>query len=367
MKKTKQGQIQITFHWIYVAIAGAVILLFFVGVVVKQKAVSDEQLSFEVIQIMESIFTAAEVSESTKNTLDISGLANLPFFFSCENGISEFGIQDQSSRVQNDIDPLFSMKTIQAPRLVLWSLPYKLPFKVIDFLFIIPSNMKFIVLGENDFADEFIDTSHDDNILLNIDVTQVNTLSDINPGMSSHIRLVIFDGNTPPNIIPDSLLFTFPDEKVSAVVFRGDNVQYYQKSGASWIADGQSVPLIIVPGERQAAKYAAVFAGDREMYLCGMQKAFTRLKYLSAIYTAKIAEIVEHYSTKTDTICYSEFTSIGRNNIQEVLHYYSIDVNLCNEGIEVLQPQSCVPLMSTAVTLMAMNNDMQNSNCISVY
>ena len=58
----KKGQIQVTFNWIYITIAGAVILLFFFGIVVKQKAASEEKLSIEVVRILESILTGAGVS-----------------------------------------------------------------------------------------------------------------------------------------------------------------------------------------------------------------------------------------------------------------------------------------------------------------
>ncbi|MBT4935374.1 hypothetical protein HOL21_04425 [Candidatus Woesearchaeota archaeon] len=381
MEKTKQGQIQITFHWIYIVIAGAIILLFFVGLVVKQKAVSEEQLSFEVVQIMESIFTAAEVSESTKNSIDISGLADTEFFFNCEDGVSNFGIQEQGTRVQNSINPMFSMKTIQAPRLVLWSLPYKLPYKVIDFLFVIPSNAKYVLIGEDDFSDEFERAAStkketDENgetpeltpreELLKIDVEYKEILQ-IDPGASSHVRLIVVNDNQPPDIPSSSKLSTLPDDKVSAVVFSGNTVQYYRKSANSFVQDGSPVPLIMVPGERQAAKYAAIFAGDDDIYKCGMQKAFTRLTYLSEIYTSKTADIIDFYDGQTDNICYSTFTSIGTNNIQQEFNVYLSAVNTCNVAITLSEFDSCTSLIVSAVNLMTLNKDMRDTNCIALY
>ena len=67
----KSGQVQITFNWIYILIAGAVILLFFVGIVVKQKVVSEERLATDVVDILDSIFTAAGVSSKTKIFIDL--------------------------------------------------------------------------------------------------------------------------------------------------------------------------------------------------------------------------------------------------------------------------------------------------------
>src|SRR3989344_9535022 len=158
MNTSKKGQIEVTFNWVYVLIAGAVIILFFVGIAVKQKASSEKTLSGDIVRIMESIFASAGASEKTKNSIDVSGLADYTLQFSCDKGVSEFSIKETASqRRQNAIDPSFSLADVKTTRLLLWSLPYKLPFKVIDFLFISSSNTKYVLLGEREgFAEEFM-------------------------------------------------------------------------------------------------------------------------------------------------------------------------------------------------------------------
>src|SRR3990167_9224883 len=125
----KRGQIELTFNWVYILIAGTVILLFFVGLVARQKVVSEERLSGEVVEVMGSILAGAGVSEKTKNFIDASGLADYTLYFQCLEGISEFGIKDKPARMQNSIDPIFAPGEIQSSRIVTWSLPYTLPFK----------------------------------------------------------------------------------------------------------------------------------------------------------------------------------------------------------------------------------------------
>src|SRR3989338_3659037 len=88
----KQAQIEVTFNWIYILIAGTVILLFFIGIAMKQKLSSEQQLSGDIVRTLQSIFTAASVSEKTKNTIDISGLQDYTFYFRCQEGTSEYGI-----------------------------------------------------------------------------------------------------------------------------------------------------------------------------------------------------------------------------------------------------------------------------------
>ena len=136
MKNDKHGQIAVTFNWVYILIAGAVILLFFFGIVMKQKVSSEKTLTREVVDIMESIFTAAGVSEKTRNYIDMGGLRDEIFSFSCENAVSNFGMGEYNK--ENGIEPIFSPSEIRSRRFILWSLPYKLPFKVTDLLLQVP-------------------------------------------------------------------------------------------------------------------------------------------------------------------------------------------------------------------------------------
>ena len=83
---------------------------------------------------MESIFTGAQVSEKTKSSIPTGGLSDKTLYFRCEEGVGEYGIEGFPARTQNSLDPIFAPSRMQAARLILWSLPYSLPFKITDFL-----------------------------------------------------------------------------------------------------------------------------------------------------------------------------------------------------------------------------------------
>ena len=145
-----KAQVQVTFHWIYVVLAGAVILLFFAGIVIRQKSVAEQELTADVTRILETILAGAGVSEKTKNVIDTSGLADLTLYFSCTEGVGEFGIIGGSSRAQNTRDPLFAPEKIKSPQLITWSLPYAFPFKIIDFLYVTAPTIKYAVFSLSD-------------------------------------------------------------------------------------------------------------------------------------------------------------------------------------------------------------------------
>ena len=125
---SRKGQVQITVNWIYIVIAGAVILLFFAGLVVKGKTAAEKNIAEDVVQVMGNVFTGAGVSEKTKNRIETSGLADFTFQFTCMEGVSTFGIKDKTNSVQDTTQPTFSPEEIKTTRMLLWSLPYKLPY-----------------------------------------------------------------------------------------------------------------------------------------------------------------------------------------------------------------------------------------------
>jgi hypothetical protein len=288
----KKAQIQVTFSWVYILIAGAVILLFFIGIVVKQKSISEENLATDVVRVMESIFTGAGVSEKTKNFVDISGLADYTLYFNCEEGTTDFGIKDRGKPSQNSIDPIFAPLEIQDTELVLWSLPYKLPFKVIDFTFVTASKTKYYFLGNDDFVDEFINSTEGFG-----NIEKIDDILEIDPQRNYQFRIVDFSGGEFLQQGIPSKLGSLEDSKLTAIVFTGTHqVDYYQKLGNTWDKlNKEPVKIISIPGERDAAKYAVIFSGNDETYKCNMQKAFTRLKYVLDVYDSKLKEMEIFY------------------------------------------------------------------------
>lgn len=304
MHFSKKAQVEVTFNWVYVLIAGAVIILFFVGIAAKQKTSSEKTLSGDIVRIMESIFASAGASEKTKNIIDISGLADYTFQFSCHDGVSEFNLKEtESQRRQNAIDPVFSPAEIRATQLILWSLPYQLPFKITDFLFIGSSSTKYVVLGDRDgFAEELMSETNEFNR------EQVTSLSEVDPGKNFQVHVLDLSGDFYTRIPNDAIPIENPslekmdDDKVTAVSFLSANqIQYYRKQGTVFVREHQNpVDILSLEGEKDAARYAAIFATTAEIYKCNMQKALERLRKIIAVYQKKEEALNMYYQRRQD-------------------------------------------------------------------
>ena len=69
-KNQKIAQISIQFSWIFILIAGAIILLFFTSIIYKQKDISEQKLSASVLNQLETILTSSGLSSGTINAID---------------------------------------------------------------------------------------------------------------------------------------------------------------------------------------------------------------------------------------------------------------------------------------------------------
>ena len=360
MKNDKHGQIAVTFNWVYILIAGAVILLFFFGIVMKQKVSSEKTLTREVVDIMESIFTAAGVSEKTRNYIDMGGLRDEIFSFSCENAVSNFGMGEYNK--ENGIEPIFSPSEIRSRRLILWSLPYKLPFKVTDLLFVSSSDIKYSLIGPVDkesFGKEFINATEDNDPSLQINREWVDDIGDIEQGNYYQLRIVDLLGNkiVKNADIPNNLI-SFQAEKISAVSFSPGNViQYYEVIDNKW-QEGDGGEYISIGGERDAAKYAAIFAENYAMYKCNMQKVFKRLNHLTEIYLNKLEDIKNHYGGPAES-CYGEI--VASSGAEPTLANFKLKVESCDKLY------FCDDLRIEAIKLREANNLLNLNECIRLY
>lgn len=373
-KSNKKGQYTLAFNWIYVLIAGAVILLFFISIAVKQQSISEENLSYDVTRILESIITAATASEQTKNFIDTSTLYDYTFVFTCEMDeyaggfkdiFSSYSVEGTTSSEETIIEPIFAPGKIQTTEMITWSLPYKLPFKIMDVLMITSSDTKYYVIGdssEQEFKEEILNSTIDLNFHF------IDSFDEIDPGDSYHVRIIDFDSGisgsqiTDNGAVPESLK-SMSDSKVSAVSFMASGgINYYQKESNHFEKVNNEVVQLISnsPGERDATKYAAMFAHDAEMYKCNMMKIFKRVEILAQIYEGKYDELVEYYSEESEYSNSECLTALGTNNPFNEMKLAAMACT--SSGYEY-----CIQLIGYATEIEDLNELLDKEQCITVY
>ncbi|MCK4589219.1 MAG: hypothetical protein KAT77_02165 [Nanoarchaeota archaeon] len=284
MKRKKKGQLEIGFNWIYILIAGAVILMFFVGIVIKQKVVSEQKLSAEVLRSIEGIFTGAGLSEKTTGPVDIPELT-MRFVCDDETGYSDYSVEGSGVRAETPWQPIFSPTKIKTKKLLTWTLEWKFPFQVSNYLFLSSPEIKYYI-----FSDEYLLPN-----LFNFEYNVI-TYDQVKYTDEEQIRLVFFGDLLNNGVLPfDHVLRDVPDEKVTAVLFRGEGVVFYEKQDDSFVQLGEEVPLIPSTMDENANLYAAIFSTDPDAYACNLKKGLKRLEILSKIYGKRIKAIQDDY------------------------------------------------------------------------
>jgi len=369
--RNKKGQLTLTFNWIYVLIAGAVILLFFIGIIVKQKSISEEKLSYDVSRTLESILTAASVSEKTLNKIDTSGLRDYTILFNCEvegggfkDVFSGYGIDGSSATVETPIEPIFAPEEIKTTEIIAWSLPYKFPFKVIDMLMITSSNTKYYVVGDDDhgFRDELENATSGS---LNIEFVDPTDYDNLKAGNNFHVRIIDFDEGsgkvTHMGGVPEDME-GLDDSQVSAVSFTSSrNAVYYEKVGNHFEDAGKVEVTSLQPDERDAAKYAVIFAGSKDDYECNMIKVFKRVQILAEIHYEKYNELKEYYNAVEPNRDCARI--LGDDSLYSFIYSAGACADLGYEGGTC----SLGNLESSAREIQALNEELDNYGCIGIY
>ncbi|MBW2963691.1 hypothetical protein KY306_02870 [Candidatus Woesearchaeota archaeon] len=283
--KRKKAQLEVGFNWIYILIAGAVILMFFLGIVIRQKVVSEQKLSATVLQKIEGIFTGAGLSEKTVNVVEIP---ELTLVFTCDNetGYSDYAVKGTGVKSETPWQPVFAPKEVTSKRIVTWTLEWKMPFKVINYLFISAPNIKYYI-----FSDIYV-------LPEQFNWKDVTDLSEVRYDGEDQVRLVFF--NQQPEV--PRALENLPDEKVTAVEFSGNGATFFQKEkylGVYRFRQIGEAPLIkSFPLEEEfnnANIFAAIFSTDPDEYKCNLRKGFRRLEILLEIYQERTAKINDYY------------------------------------------------------------------------
>lgn len=120
----KKGEIQ--FYWIFVAVAGIAILIFLVNFGLKFKELQEEKTAVKVLNQLDETFSSLQGSQfKTSSSLNIPVQLNVQ----CDT----LSVNGKSKKTDNLI---FSPKVLRGNVLIGFN-PYKMPFKVANFFYII--------------------------------------------------------------------------------------------------------------------------------------------------------------------------------------------------------------------------------------
>jgi hypothetical protein len=291
----KRGQTEVHFHWIFVLIAGAIILTFFVSIVVKQKDISETKSAGKAISGLEQIFTAAGVTEDTLTSPDIP---DIELELICEEDYSAYTIKKtEISDIQIPTEIIFSPDLVRGDNPLIWTLPWNMPFSVDNFIMITSPQVRYLIVYSSGRENEASVIFEDIPDQINKERVHISGFSGIADKGNYKIKLVFVAESDIQSTI------TLPDwmeeTDVSAVRIANQLVQFYEMQGNKLVSSSPADSFAIRPAFPQASKdpmvYGAVFAENAGMYRCAMKKAFKRLGIISEIYGKRTEKLSRFY------------------------------------------------------------------------
>jgi hypothetical protein len=266
----RKSQVSIQFSWIFILIAGALILVFFINVVQRWGAISEQRLSATVLNNLETIITGTSLSQGTVNpnietpTLEIN--------FACDEEGLTYSTKGITKKASSSI--AFAPE-IKGKKMIAWALGWSAPFKVVNFLYLSdPDTMYVFVDPISDFAQEIFSDFPSE-----FSKKSVSDLASVSPTGFHSIKLIYFNSN--PGNVPRDLRSKEID--VSAVKISDRNAEFYSRNGTSFDTEGS---VLFITGDMPSA-YGAIFSKDKAYYECAMKLAYKRLNLIAQIYETK--------------------------------------------------------------------------------
>lgn len=265
-------------NWIFVLIAGAVILAFFFGVAQRQRALSEEHLSLTLAADLESIFTSAVVSRGTAQEFPVpEGLA-----FECSEGCDCRFRVGRASRSFGDL-VVFAPALVESDAVV-WALEWSEPFHITNFLLIAPQVTHYVVAADDSFARQMRSRILD-RVPAQLDIEVVPDVPDI---MDSARFIFI-------NTLPDPPAFR---GELTAVRINQGSVSFFVK----YARDSFWTPLETIPYEGDEQLLAALFS-EGLTYRCGLRQAYRKAGYVGEVLLRR-AEALQDIASARDSTCY---------------------------------------------------------------
>ena len=295
---SKKGVIEIQFNWIFILVAGALILILFVAIVQRQGSVSNQSRDIDIRSKLGTILTGAKQSTNTLFIIDIPSKTEINF--GC-NGYSVGG----TSPFQ--LGESFSPGKIKSVsnNIFLSSSDWSLPYKIANFQYITSPDIRYIIVQNSAYWDKL------EKILpQNLTITIENPLS-VADNNNYKIRYISIEdenggGITGLPAIQDDSIQNMKDEDVTAIhitvskegrdnPFDGyGEVEFYTKSGSSF-------PSVPPPAQfdyiKKESLVGAIISDNPESYNCVMDRAFRKFNLTTRLYLEKAEQLNTLYSS----------------------------------------------------------------------
>lgn len=278
---------ELQFHWVFVLIAGALILAFFANVALKQRGLSQQRFEFSSSSEIESILAVSNNGKSARNDLSNPGLK-----FAC----TDTCLCTMNKRPLRDV--VFAL-TGDGDALSVWSRSFAVPYRAANMLFVTDSQVKYYFVGDS--SDPlFVELTRNIPVVLS-DTGSTAVINYENKTFGSAVDVkaeyettrFVFVNRDPSRFMLDT---SFKDEVASAVKVDSNAITFYQKESVGFFS------VATFPRKDLSSVYAAIFSNDANMYECGMSRLTIKAELVVKVYKSR-AQVLKEYTSAGVSDC----------------------------------------------------------------
>ncbi len=285
---SKKGAIEIQFNWIFVLIAGALVLLIITGFVFRWMKSAQDSVAAESLRNIDSIITATGTVEGETNLIDMPDMA---MSYDCKHlgykGLSLGSLQTGS---------LFSPGRLKGSKIIMWVDGLFLPFYTGNVMYLTSNAAKYIIVS-------------------NSTTRELNKT--IAKAMNNHVNVQYIDESQYPLLLDENNYHTVVvflselknpapsfKEPVKAVKVRAyDNnisgeLEFYTAPGIHWVPNGTSA------WTGNEMLIGGIITGEHSLYECVHSNLMGRWGIVVALLKHKLKIFMAEYPSE---VTYASF------------------------------------------------------------
>jgi len=279
----KKGQVNEQFNWIFSLLAGAIILMFFIFVILQIKGVSESKLAVEVINSFDGILAGSEASPNTFNNID--SINSLSFDVDCRiEGLSSYmSILGDDVKIPLGNKIVFSPGIINGKKIKIYNDPIGVPFYVANSLLISDSETIFFFYDPN-FS------------------TELNKIYEDFPGnfspmkfplidqsLKSYDRIVVISDSSPDlsDATLDKSWNLIKKKNVNWITIDGLSTTFFKKTKKDRFFE--NLGTVSLPN--QEFLYYLIFSKNLDIYKCNFARITEKTRNIASIYQYKAREL----------------------------------------------------------------------------
>ncbi len=347
----KKAIVEVQFNWIFILIAGALILFLFSSIILKQKSTADSTTQTTLLKDITSIAVGSESTTGVTNELELSK-ASISF------GCNTIRIGQKSQPLQQMV--IFSSSIVQTP-LIIHTREWSLPFRVTNVVYLSSSKIRYVLIGDNTLARQ-INKSMPDKFLFDFYPSYAD-FSAAPLQEDSQLRIVVFEGGgttfTPSTTIHPELSSLQPKQVSLLLVRSASNqntgtVDFYLKTQSGWTSPATANYL------KEEMLIGAIFTDTYDQYQCIQSNILKKLRIVADIHDKRRHELftntITPHSLDRCNADYKDFAVGGQS---------AIDFNTLKNSNDFGQLLDAAQHPVTG--LATINKNLERSSCPLLY